>query len=880
MQSVSASGPVTGWRRAWRMVGVAASAGLAVVVLPFTGATPFFLTAFSDFLQLGAAAAAAILLVAMARRCQGADCAGWMFLGAGAFAWTVGQILWTWYELVLRQEVPSPGLNDVAYLAMVPLAVAGLLLLSPLRQHKGLVAAALLLDGALATLAVAAIAWPLVLYPVFHAQADLAPSVVAVAYPMGDLIILGLAGGILMRSRAAWRSALGLAYAGFFLISVADIGYALGIFSDTYATGQLVDAGWITGFLVLAAAALAPSRQLDAEPNQYARRVGHLIPLAALIAGIAGFVIQALAREQHPVDTGWLVLISLLGIAAVARQALTEIEYRVLLHDREAAQRLYRDIVEGATEGIFRTNETGQILMANPEYAHIAGYASVEELQANVKRVTELYVDPNERDVLLDAVRRQGRLVGQEIRIRRADGQLRWISVNLQATTTSTDEREYEGFVRDVTDAHVLAHNLERTRRALIVLSQVNQALAQADDETVLVQRVCDLLVKDGGYRLAWAGLAQDDEARSVKALAQAGFETGYVDKVRASWGADDPRGQGPTGRAIRDGKTQVAQDILNDPTMAPWRDDALARGYRASCSMVLDLKRYGRGALMVYADEPTAFGPDEVQMLDELAGDLAFGMVALRNRQATRKAEEARVAAQADYQALFEHMTEGVAHCRMVFEGGKPVDWEYLHVNPAFTPLTGLRDVVGRRVTEVIPGLPESNPDLLALYERAAKGGAPERIETEVPGLGRWFSISAYSPAPDEFVAVFDDVTERKRAETTLRISEARLREAQRTAHVGSWELDLVKNELWWSDENYRVFGVEPGVFGATYEFFLDTIHPDDREAVNKAYTTSVATRIPYGIEHRLVMKDGSVKWVYERCETFYSPTASPSSR
>ncbi|MEE9571480.1 MAG: PAS domain-containing sensor histidine kinase, partial [Candidatus Neomarinimicrobiota bacterium] len=103
------------------------------------------------------------------------------------------------------------------------------------------------------------------------------------------------------------------------------------------------------------------------------------------------------------------------------------------------------------------------------------------------------------------------------------------------------------------------------------------------------------------------------------------------------------------------------------------------------------------------------------------------------------------------------------------------------------------------------------------------------------------------------------------------LKESEIRFNEAQQIAHIGNWELDLIKNTLHWSNEIYRIFNLEPQEFGATYEAFLDNIHPDDREFVNTAYTESVKNKTPYNIVHRLLLKDGTPKFVNESCETFY---------
>jgi len=109
------------------------------------------------------------------------------------------------------------------------------------------------------------------------------------------------------------------------------------------------------------------------------------------------------------------------------------------------------------------------------------------------------------------------------------------------------------------------------------------------------------------------------------------------------------------------------------------------------------------------------------------------------------------------------------------------------------------------------------------------------------------------------------------------LRESEQELKEAQRLARIGNWTLDLVSNNLSWSDEIYRIFELDKEKFGASYEAFLDAIHPEDRERVNQAYTDSVKERTQYDITHRLLMKDGRIKHVRECCESAYSPEGKP---
>ncbi|MDP1733660.1 MAG: EAL domain-containing protein [Sulfuritalea sp.] len=109
------------------------------------------------------------------------------------------------------------------------------------------------------------------------------------------------------------------------------------------------------------------------------------------------------------------------------------------------------------------------------------------------------------------------------------------------------------------------------------------------------------------------------------------------------------------------------------------------------------------------------------------------------------------------------------------------------------------------------------------------------------------------------------------------LRASTDRLNEAQRIAQVGNWTLDLQSGELIWSDEVFRLFEIDKTQFGATYEAFLNVIHPDDRDAVNQAYTDSLTTRLPYEIIHRLRMSDGRIKWVHEKCLSEFDAAGKP---
>ena len=191
--------------------------------------------------------------------------------------------------------------------------------------------------------------------------------------------------------------------------------------------------------------------------------------------------------------------------------------------------------------------------------------------------------------------------------------------------------------------------------------------------------------------------------------------------------------------------------------------------------------------------------------------------------------------------------------------------------------------EVIGKNIFFLAP---ESCKNELAnILERIQKGEHVRHVETErIRKDGTQIAVSlTVSPLKDESgkligaSSIARDITERKHTEELLKKSEARLIEAQRLAHFGSWELDLKNNHLQWSPEIYNIFEIDQNQFGASYNAFLNAIHPEDRAKVNEAYTVSVQNRTPYTIDHRLLFSDGRLKYVHEQCETFYDADGKP---
>jgi PAS domain S-box-containing protein len=229
----------------------------------------------------------------------------------------------------------------------------------------------------------------------------------------------------------------------------------------------------------------------------------------------------------------------------------------------------------------------------------------------------------------------------QEYRVTTKAGKVRWIQDwNRPIKDASGAITHIQGMIVDVTARKHAESVLAQTERALRLLAEFDHALLRRSSERELLRMACRVAVGVGGYRMAWVGYAEHDACKSVRPMELVGLAKGYLSRVTVTWG-DDRLGRGPVGTAIRTGKPGLCRDISKDPLFAPWRKEALKRGCASLLALPLMTEQRCIGALAIYSAHANAFSDSEIRLLQQLANDLSFGIMALRGRKERRELEQ-----------------------------------------------------------------------------------------------------------------------------------------------------------------------------------------------------------------------------------------------
>jgi PAS domain S-box-containing protein len=435
----------------------------------------------------------------------------------------------------------------------------------------------------------------------------------------------------------------------------------------------------------------------------------------------------------------------------------------------------------------------GKIIYANDKFCEISQY-SREELLGRSHRILNSGYHPRPFFAQLWATISRGEVWHGEIQNRKKDGSYYWVETTIVPFLDALRQPyQYVAIRTDITASKQAEESLVRLNRTLKTLNACDEALVRIRDESDLLQEICRICVETGGYGLAWVGFAMLDEGKTVLPVAMAGGGQGYLDKAAISWDADSERGGGPVGVAIRENRYNLVQDVSSDPRMQPWRDEALAHGYAAVIALPLFLNNGQVGVLTVYSAASNGFGGDEINLLRDLAANLAYGLNSLRlageNRRAVERLRESE-----------ERMSKAFNASPDVIAISSLAEGRFISVNEAFTQVSGYprEEAIGRTVVEMGVWLdPDKHAEIIGQLQHQGHLRDVETLFRTKSGELRVVLLSAEIIELNGercMLAINHDITNRKRAEQEL----LRAKEAAEQANRAKSEfLSRMSHEL-----------------------------------------------------------------------------------
>ena len=453
----------------------------------------------------------------------------------------------------------------------------------------------------------------------------------------------------------------------------------------------------------------------------------------------------------------------LLGVLCVVlfRLRRSEVRQAQMMFDLAHSEQHFRAFFESSLDAVLLGTSEGAILEANAAACQMFGRTAEEFKRIGLNGLTDV-ADPHWR-AALEERSHAGQFLA-DFPMCRADGS-RFDAEVASATFPDGEGREGAAVViRDISERNAAKLKIERLTRFYAALSQCNRAITGDFSEEDLLRQICRIAVDTAGMRLAWVG-KPDATGQVVELFASYGEGLDYLRDVGVSLAGNDPGGRGPTGVSMRENRPIWCQDFLNDPSTAPWHEQAACFGLRSSAALPLSRMGVVIGAFNIYSDEANAFDEQVRELLGEMAADINHALDSYA-REVERKGRERKL-------STLSRAIEQSPVSIMITD----IEGNIEYVNPKFEQVSGYRsaEALGRNPRILSSGeMPAEEFRKLWDTITSGKTWSGELHNRHKNGLLYWENVSI-SPILDElgrvkkFVAVKEDITGRKASEAQI---------------------------------------------------------------------------------------------------------------
>lgn len=540
-------------------------------------------------------------------------------------------------------------------------------------------------------------------------------------------------------------------------------------------------------------------------------------------------------------------------------------------------ERILRAILEHSAEGFWIVDPQNKYRNVNKAYCTMTGYSREEILQFSINDIDAIE-NPSETQTRIQSIVDTGSALF-ETRHRRKDGSEFDVQI---AVTFLPDEKEMLCFCRDITARKQIEAEREIT---LKLLEHINRYSGQES----LLREIIYLMRDWSGCEAVGIRLKQGHDYPYYQTH---GFPESFVKQENFLCqtsengtilcdGTGNPVLECMCGNVIR-GRTNPSLPFFTEygsfwthststllsssseeDRQARTRNRCNGEGYESVALIPLKFGDECLGLLQFNDKRPNQFTEDNIRLLEHLATNLSVGLKQFQTAEALRRSEE-------KYRVLIENQNDVVVQ----YDKDKRI----LFANPAYCSTFGKteQELVGSSFFHLVHEEDQHRVEfsLQSAMHPPYNATHEERAMT-VHGW-RCFAWSVRAVVSQEgvvssIIGVGHDITELKQAEEAYIASEYRLNQAERIGQIGHWELDLQFNTLFWSDSMHSIFETQPSQFGATFEAFLQHVHPLDREFVEQIYRQSVEQKLPLSLDYRLLLDGDRIKHIHAQGETFY---------